>query len=111
MATFDLTLTPGTISTTLQSLVPSTIMHFGICKQIFLQADPSNSGVIKVKGANSYPATTATTAYGIQIPIPDSSVPAAPLPFEGNTGLTSLGEIKVRAANTTDIVHVFCITP
>ncbi len=96
----------GTTGSTLQALIGSTI-NIGICKHIYLQCDPGNAGTIILGGMNT---TTATTNYGIVLPIPSTTLgPAAPLPFEASHGLLSPAMITLRAANTTDKIHVFII--
>jgi len=100
------TVAVGTLSTTVQALIGATT-NVGICKQIYLQADPGNAGTIMLGGINT---TVATTNWGIILPIPSTTVgPAAPLPFEASSGLISPGAIALRAANTTDKVHIFLI--
>jgi len=99
------TVTVGTVGTTIQALIGATT-NIGICKQIFLQADPANSGTVLIGGINS---TVTTANWGIVIPIPLTNIPAAPLPFEASSGLMSPGELALKAANTTDKIHVFIV--
>lgn len=77
-------------------------------KLITLQADPSNSGIIYVGGAN-HGADVSSSQYGLSIPVPVTSIPAAPivLPIAPAQGI-DLAQLWI-AGTDDDILHVLVI--
>lgn len=104
------TLTVGTTATTLYALATAAVAgKIGTAKQLMIQPHSENLAVIY--GGSPTDGVT-TTNYGWLLPIPVSGVPSAPFPIEsGSSGLISLAAIQVLAANATDKIHVFLVTP
>ena len=79
----------------------------GVVKGLAIQADPGNSHVVYVGGAN---VAVSSTNYGILIPIPVTSIPAAPTLLQFDSGFFSLNQIYVIGTNTEKL-RILVITP
>lgn len=66
-------------------------------RQISIQADPANAAVVYLggEGVND----VSNTDFGVIIPIPVSTVPAAPFVLEFEDGGIELGDYYVKGAN------------
>lgn len=73
-------------------------------RTITLEANSANTSRVFVGGRNT---TVASTSYAFSIPIPVSSVPAAPLILESSAGKALyLGQFAVIGAATNDILRI-----
>ena len=106
MAMDHFIVTPGTTGTTIRAMISSTI-QVSNCRQVFIQAARGNSGIILGGGSRS---VLSTTNYGFEIPIPVTTIPAAPFPIEASNAIVSLADIKLLCANTTDKATITVVT-
>lgn len=95
-----------TISVTTSFQLSSVVTVGDPIKFIALQADAGNAGAIFVGGTAG---TLSSSDYGIRIPVPVTSVPAAPIQIGPHPGLLSAGEIYI-VGTTTDKLHVLVVT-
>lgn len=61
-----------------------------------LQADSANAAVVYVGG---YPTVVSSSDFGMVVPIPATSIPAAPLVIQPGNGSIRLSEWTVKGAN------------
>lgn len=73
-------------------------------REIAIQADPANAGVMYIGGPN-----VTSTNYGVIVPIPVSSIPSAPFVLgEFDDGSVSLGAFYV-LGTANDKVHILVL--
>ena len=105
--TYDYTITLGATAVQLSASVPVTTSTT-TARWVSLQADPGNAGVIYV-GGNNHGVAVASTSFGMSIPIPASTVPAAPLILDFSPAQSvDLSQFWVKGT-TNDVLHVFVI--
>jgi hypothetical protein len=86
-----------TLDATVQSLVVEGLSASSPIREIHLTADSANTHVIYVGGTNK---TLTSANAGDTIPTPVSSIPAAPLFYEGfQDGTISMGAYRVLGTN------------
>ena len=94
-----------TISVTTSFQLSGTVTTPDPIKFIAVQADPANAGIVYLGGAE----TLSSTAYGVYIPKPVSTIPAAPIQLGTGNGFLSASEIYI-VGTTTDKLHVLVVT-
>ena len=94
-----------TISVTTSFQISGTVTTPDPIKFITFQADVSNAGPVYIGGAE----TLSSSDYGIYLPKPVTSLPAAPIMLGTGNGFLSASEIYF-IGTTTDKVHVFLVT-